>query len=152
MKIGIVNDLPAVATLLQRVVGIDPDNRVIWIAKSGAEAVALCAKETPDLILMDIVMPEMDGVETTRRIMASSPCAILIVTGSMQMTARPIFEAMGQARSTPSTRHWSGLGNSKTAPAASAKITAITRLVSDKRGARRAAEPAIASRDHGTIG
>ena len=43
------------------------------MAQSGAEAVELCAKETPDLILMDLIMPGMDGVETTRRIMASTP-------------------------------------------------------------------------------
>jgi two-component system response regulator WspF len=143
VKIGIVNDLPAVATLLQRVVGIDPANRVVWIAKSGAEAVKLCATETPDLILMDIVMPEMDGVETTRRIMASSPCAILIVTGSMQMTARPIFEAMGHGALDAIDSPLVGTGKfeERVAPLL-AKITAIARLVEDKRGARRVLGPA----------
>jgi two-component system response regulator WspF len=143
VKIGIVNDLPAVATLLQRVVAIDPANRVIWVAKSGAEAVELCAKETPDLILMDIVMPEMDGVETTRRIMARSPCAILIVTGSMQMTARPIFEAMGHGALDAIDSPLVGTGKfeERAAPLL-AKITAISRLVGDRRGGRRAGEPA----------
>ena len=82
MRIGIVNDLSGIAELLKRIVGADPLNRVVWIARNGAEAVELCAKDTPDLILMDIVMPVMDGVESTRRIMAANPCAILIVINS----------------------------------------------------------------------
>ena len=50
MKIGIVNDLPGVAALLRRVVGVDPANQVVWVALNGAEGVELCAKETPDLM------------------------------------------------------------------------------------------------------
>jgi len=57
VRIGIVNDLAGIADLLQRIVRVDPLNRVVWIARNGAEAVALCAQDTPDLILMDIVMP-----------------------------------------------------------------------------------------------
>jgi chemotaxis response regulator CheB len=88
---------------------------------------------------MDIVMPDMDGVETTRRIMVSSPCAILIVTGSMQMTARPIFEAMGHGALDAIDSPLVGTGKfeERAAPLL-AKITAIARLVDDKRGGRRA--------------
>ena len=143
MRIGIVNDLVGVAELLKRVVGVDPANRVVWTAQSGAEAVELCAKDTPDLILMDIVMPVMDGVETTRRIMASTPCAILIVTGSVQMTARPIFEAMGHGAldAVDSPMVGNGKIEDRAAPLL-AKIATISRLVSDKRNRFRTGEPA----------
>jgi two-component system response regulator WspF len=143
VRIGIVNDLTGVAQLLQRVVAIDPANQVVWIAQSGAEAVDLCAKDTPDLILMDMVMPVMDGVETTRRIMSSTPCAILIVTGSIQMTAKPIFEAMGHGALDAIDSPLFGGGKiEERAKPLLAKIATISRLVGDRRGRRRVAEPA----------
>jgi chemotaxis response regulator CheB len=95
MRIGIVNDLPMAVEALRRVVALQSRHRVIWVARNGAEAVDLCAKETPDLILMDLIMPEMDGVQATRRIMASTPCAIVIVTVSVGANVGRVFEAMG---------------------------------------------------------
>ena len=142
MRIGIINDLPSVAALLQRIVRIDPNNRVVWIALNGAEALEFCARETPDLILMDMVMPAMDGVETTRRIMASTPCAILIVSGSVRVNAGQVFEAMGHgaldAVDTPLLG--SGTMDEVSGPIM-AKIATISRLIGDKRGRRRAPEP-----------
>ena len=71
-----------------------PEYQVAWIAADGAEAVAKCAKDTPDLILMDLLMPVMDGVEATRQIMKQSPCAIVIVTANVGQNAAKVFEAM----------------------------------------------------------
>ena len=95
MRIGIVNDLPLAAEALRRAVALKPQHQVAWGAYDGAQAVAMCAKETPDLILMDLIMPGMGGVEATRRIMASTPCAILVVTVSVGANSRRVFEAMG---------------------------------------------------------
>ena len=95
MKIGIVNDMPMAAEALRRVVALAPEHQVVWLARDGAEAVELCAKRKPDLVLMDLIMPGMDGVEATRRIMASTPCTILIVTVSVESNASRVFEAMG---------------------------------------------------------
>ncbi len=132
-----------VADLLKRVVGVDPANRVVWIALNGAEAVGHCAKETPDLILMEVTMPAMDGVETTRRIMSSTPCAILIVTDSVRVNASQVFEAMGHgaldAVDTP--LFGSGTIEEVSGPLL-AKIATIARLVGDKRRGKRLNEPA----------
>lgn len=95
MKIGIVNDMPLAAEALRRVVALAPEHQVVWLAKDGAEAVELCARKKPDLVLMDLIMPGMDGVEATRRIMANTPCTILIVTVSVECNASRVFDAMG---------------------------------------------------------
>jgi two-component system, chemotaxis family, response regulator WspF len=95
VKIGIANDVPSIAEGLRRAVLLRPGTEVVWVARDGAEAVELCAKQTPDLILMDLMMPRMDGVEATRRIMAATPCAILVVTSSVGGNAQRAFEAMG---------------------------------------------------------
>ncbi len=95
MRVGIVNDLPTAAEALRRVVSQRPDYDVIWIARDGAEAVAHCVRDQPDIILMDLIMPGMGGVEATRRIMAETPCAILIVTANVGANATGVFEAMG---------------------------------------------------------
>lgn len=95
MRIAIVNDVQiAVAALKACVLGI-PGCRVAWIAKDGAQAVGNCIKDPPDLVLMDLLMPVMDGVEATRRIMEQSHCAVLVVTGTVDGNAGKVFEAMG---------------------------------------------------------
>jgi CheY-like chemotaxis protein len=70
MKIGIVNDLTVATEALRRAVALEPAHEVVWTARDGREAVALCERNKPDLVLMDLIMPGMDGVEATRRIKA----------------------------------------------------------------------------------
>ncbi|HUS23953.1 MAG TPA: chemotaxis response regulator protein-glutamate methylesterase [Candidatus Binatia bacterium] len=95
MRIGIVNDTPFAVEALLRTIALKPEHEVVWAAVNGAEAVKACAKLTPDIILMDLIMPVMDGVEATRQIMSKTPCAILIVTSSVGANSAQVFEAMG---------------------------------------------------------
>jgi two-component system response regulator WspF len=95
MRIAIVNDMPMAVEALRRVVATTREHQIAWIAYDGAEAVRKCAEDVPDIILMDLLMPVMDGVEATREIMKNSPCAVLVVTGSVNRNASKVFDAMG---------------------------------------------------------
>jgi two-component system response regulator WspF len=95
MRVAIVNDLALAREVLRRLVLSVPGYAVAWTAADGAEAVRLAARDRPDVILMDLVMPVLDGVEATRRIMAESPCPILLVTSSVTGNFNKVYEAMG---------------------------------------------------------
>jgi two-component system, chemotaxis family, response regulator WspF len=95
MRIAIVNDLTLAQAVLRRVVESVPGYTVAWTAADGAEAVRKAAADRPDVVLMDMVMPVMDGVEATRRIMAASPCPVLIVTASLGANFGKVYEALG---------------------------------------------------------
>lgn len=93
MKIAIVNDMRLIAEALRR--HVIQEHEVIWVAYSGMQAIQFCTVNRPDLILMDLVMPEMDGVEATRLIMQNTPCAILLVTTSPEHNTGQVFRALG---------------------------------------------------------
>ena len=95
MRIGIVNDSPMAAELLRRLIRTCEEHQIAWIARDGAEAVKLCERDLPELVLMDLIMPYMDGAEATRRIMSRTPCPILIVTATVGGNAAKVFEALG---------------------------------------------------------
>ncbi len=77
----IVDDHEIVREGLQTLLNEEPDLQVVGQAHTGAQAVALAHSLQPDVILMDLVMPEMDGIEATRRIrQAGLPGQILVLT------------------------------------------------------------------------
>jgi two-component system, chemotaxis family, response regulator WspF len=94
MRIALVNDLPLALEALRRLVAGTRSHEVAWTARDGAEAVERCRQDRPDLVLMDLFMPAVDGVEATRAIMAQSPCAIVVVTASVARNSSKVFEAM----------------------------------------------------------
>ena len=95
MRLAIVNDVATAVEAMRRTIARAPRHSIAWTARDGAEAVKFCASDRPDLILMDLIMPVMDGVEATRRIMAATPCPILVVTATVNGNAGRVFEALG---------------------------------------------------------
>lgn len=130
MRIAIVNDLPLAVEALRQVLAQAPQHQVAWTAVDGAEAVEMALRDRPDIILMDLVMPRMNGVEATRRIMAEAPCAILVVTADIESNAAQVFAAMGKgaldAVDTPLLRAGAPVGGRQPLLA---KIEAVGRLI-----------------------
>lgn len=130
MRIAIVNDLSLAVEALRRIVTSQPDYAIAWIARDGAEAVRQCAQDTPDIILMDLIMPVMNGVEATRQIMRESPCAILVVTATVDGNIALVFEAMGQgALDAVNTPTLGAAGQITGGGELLAKIATIARLI-----------------------
>jgi two-component system chemotaxis response regulator CheB len=82
IKILIVDDSPIFQKLFTHLFRVDPELRVIGTANNGAEALAFVASQRPDVILMDLQMPVMNGYEATRRIMETDPIPIVICSAS----------------------------------------------------------------------
>jgi two-component system NarL family response regulator len=79
IRVLIADDHPVVVLGLSAIVNTQPDMTVVGQAKSGKEAVALARKHSPDVILMDLRMPEMSGVEAIEAIRAERPESGVIV-------------------------------------------------------------------------
>ena len=80
---------------MRRVLEHEGRHSVAWVARDGQDALARFVADQPDLVLMDLVMPLLDGVQTTKRMQAISKCPILIVTADAGRSSGQIFEAMG---------------------------------------------------------
>jgi two-component system, chemotaxis family, response regulator WspF len=94
MRIAIVNDMRLATEALRRVVCSRPDYSVAWTAADGPEALRRYETDPPDAILMDLLMPGMNGAEVTREIMRRRPCPILVVTATVAGNYALVCEAL----------------------------------------------------------
>jgi two-component system response regulator WspF len=132
MKIAIVNDMLLAVEALRHTVTQTRHHELAWVARNGAEAVSLCARNKPDLVLMDLMMPEMDGIEATRHIMARTPCAIMVVTADVDRHASSVFEALSAgAIDAANTPVFGGFASQTGVQPLLTKIDTIARLVAD---------------------
>ena len=95
IKIAIANQSQHVIDKIIRNLLKKPACSVIWAANTCKDAMQKCNENPPDLLLLDITLPNLGGVELTRHIMEKHKCSILLTTTDIGQNAPMIFEAMG---------------------------------------------------------
>ena len=93
IRVMVVDDQTMVRAGFHLLLADEPDIEVVAEASNGREAVAQAARFRPDVVLMDIRMPEMDGLEATRRILASDPEARVLILTTFDLDDY-VFEAL----------------------------------------------------------
>jgi len=83
LKVLVVEDSRTVRHMLVHLINQTSDMQVIGEASDGSEALDLTTKLGPDVILMDVVMPKMDGLEATRQIMQTRPTPIVLISATL---------------------------------------------------------------------
>lgn len=98
ISVLLVDDHPLLRKCLQRTLEDDPELTVIGEASNGAEAVELARQLAPQVVVMDLAMPVMDGIEAAKHILRLAPAtAILILSMNAEETCvRNAFEAGAQ--------------------------------------------------------
>jgi DNA-binding NarL/FixJ family response regulator len=82
IKVLVVDDHGLVRSGLEQLIATTDDLELVGSAADGAEAVRLAADSSPDVILMDLSMPELDGIEATRQIVAADDSVQVVVLTS----------------------------------------------------------------------
>ena len=79
IRVLLVDDQPAVRRGLGIRLHLEPDMQIVGEASSGSEALSLAQVLTPDVVLMDVEMPEMDGIEATTALRSVVPQSVVVI-------------------------------------------------------------------------
>jgi two-component system chemotaxis response regulator CheB len=92
-KVLVVDDSFVMRTLIKNIIAVDPDLEVVGDASNGVLALEKAKQLTPDLILLDIEMPEMDGIECLKHLRLSSSAQVVIISSVAQIGSPQALEA-----------------------------------------------------------
>lgn len=157
IRLLVVDDHPVVCSGIVQLLGREPGIDVVGEARDGARAVELAAATRPDVVLMDLRMPAMSGVEATRRIRAlPNPAQVVILTtyeADSDVSRAVEAGAIGYLLK-DSTREQiaeavrtAALGRSSLSPEIAARL-----LRASRRATERACEPALSPRETQVLG
>lgn len=96
IRVLLVDDSPTVRAVIHRILRKSPDLTVVGEADDGETGLRLACELAPDVILMDIVMPRLDGFEATSRIMDEAPTAIMVFSTEVNVEGHRVFEALSR--------------------------------------------------------
>jgi two-component system chemotaxis response regulator CheB len=94
IRVLLVDDSPTVRLYLKTIIEETAGMRVVGIAPDGVQAVELAHELRPDVVSMDVRMPQVDGLEATRRIMAQCPTPVVVVSGLLDVDVQLSLNAL----------------------------------------------------------
>jgi DNA-binding NarL/FixJ family response regulator len=93
IRLLLADDQELVRSGLRMIVSAEPDLEVVAEAQDGASAVTECLAHSPDVVLMDIMMPGVDGIEATRRLVARAPATKIVMLTTFDRS-RLVYDAL----------------------------------------------------------
>jgi two-component system, chemotaxis family, protein-glutamate methylesterase/glutaminase len=94
VRVLIVDDSAFVRRAVERMLSDLPDVKVVGTATNGVDAVDLVKRLSPDVVIMDVNMPELDGLEALKQIMADAPTSVLMMSTLTREGARTTLRAL----------------------------------------------------------
>lgn len=141
MKIAIAHADPRAVATIRAALDAQRQVEITWVAVDRFEAIRHCEADSPDLLLLALDLPPRDGVVAAHRIMAESPCAILVLSDGSSRSLPRLYDAMiGGALDVVSGSLTEG-DRSLAIESLLQKITVVGRLTGQSDLLRRAGDP-----------
>jgi two-component system, chemotaxis family, response regulator WspF len=143
MRIAIAHANPRAVAAIRTALDAQRHVEITWVAADRFETIGRCGADTPDLLLLALDLPPIDGVVATRRIMAESPCAIVVLSDGAQHSLPRLYDAMIGGALGVVSESITGVDRSLAIESLLQKIGIVSRLIGRSGGQRQSAgEPA----------